>query len=110
MPVYEYACPDCGGFAALRPMKEYQNPAACPQCGGASPRALLTAPALAGLPAAQRRAHAINEQARHEPRLASRMEKNHRPGCGCCTKKSGASLTPHGEKVFPKQRPWMISH
>lgn len=110
MPVYEYACPDCGAFSSLRPMKEYQNPAACPRCGRASPRALLSAPAISALPTAQRHAHAVNEQARHAPRLASQTETRHGPGCGCCGKKSGASVTAAGEKLFPKKRPWMISH
>lgn len=110
MPIYEYACPACGGFAALRPLAEYQRPAECPQCGGAAPRATLTAPALAAMPAARRQAHAVNEQARHEPKRASRLDQKHGAGCGCCSGRSSAKLTAQGEKSFPARRPWMISH
>lgn len=110
MPVYEYLCSRCGGFTATRPMAEYRDPAPCPECRAASPRAVLSAPAYSGMPAAERIARATNERARHEPRLASQTVKRHGPGCDCCGKKSNANVTAHGEKVFTKQRPWMISH
>ena len=111
MPIYEYACVDCGTFTALRPMAEYQMPGTCPYCGNPSPRAMLTAPVIAAMPAARRKAHAANEKARHEPVLASQLEKKHGAGCSCCgVKKSAAAMTADGGKTFPSKRPWMISH
>lgn len=107
MPVYDYACADCGVFTALRPMAAYQDPLGCPDCGAEAPRVMLTAPALAGMDPTRRRAAATNERSSNEPRKAS-----HAPGCGCC---SGRGLrTPAAAagavKSFPKARPWMISH
>lgn len=113
MPVYEYLCGDCGtDFAALRPMAESGLPHACPECGADAPRALLSAPAYAGMPADQRRAHAVNERARHEPKSSKQLGHVHGPGCGC----GGGGLRTKtvtgtdGSKTFPSKRPWMISH
>ena len=46
MPTYEYACPDCGSFTAVRPMAEYSKDQACPKCGAPAPRVTLTGPGL----------------------------------------------------------------
>lgn len=112
MPVYEYACGGCGTeFTALRRMVESSLPHACPECGSAADRAMLTAPAYAGMPAASRIAHATNERAQHEPKSSSKLGHVHGAGCGCG---SGISKTtavaPDGKKSFPTKRPWMISH
>ena len=110
MPVYEYACEECGPFAALRPMAEYAEPCSCPDCGSASPRVMLTAPMLASMDAGRRTAFATNERAQNEPKST----RTHGAGCSCCSgsKKKGR-LTWHGKdgsKSFPTARPWMISH
>lgn len=114
MPIYEYECPDCGGFSASGPMALYQEPADCPGCGHASPRALLSAPAFAGMQASTRKAHAINERSAHEPRESRKTEPHkHSSSCGCGSGKIGATKTvkaPDGSKAFPSKRPWMISH
>ncbi|MFO7188168.1 MAG: zinc ribbon domain-containing protein [Pseudomonadota bacterium] len=108
MPVYEYLCAECGPFTVLRAMEERGEPHECPACLQPAPRVLLSAPALATMPAAARAAHAINERAAHEPKRA------HGPGCGCCggtPKPAGrTALSPDGRKSFPGARPWMISH
>jgi putative FmdB family regulatory protein len=108
MPTYEYACGDCGEFTALRPMAQRHEPQPCPECGAPAPRVLATAPAFAGLPAAARQAHALNERSAHEPKQSSR----HGAGCSCCSGagKSSAVRSPDGKKAFPGKRPWMISH
>lgn len=108
MPVYDYACDDCGPFTAVRPMAAYQDPCACPDCGADAPRVMLTAPALAGMDPARRIAAATNERSSHAPESS----KSHGPGCGCC---SGRKLKAPAEnaaamKSFPSARPWMISH
>ena len=116
MPIYEYDCPSCGGFTALRPMSEYRESQSCPSCGAPAPRAILSAPGLPLLGAAARRAHAVNEQSAHEPRLVSAVGRTtagkHGPGCACCKPGHSAPVR-HGRdgaKSFPTRRPWMISH
>ena len=106
MPTYDYHCATCGPFSAFRPMADYARPAGCGHCGAPSPRAYLTAPALATMNATARRGAAVNERARHEPRHSSGA---HPAGCGCC---SGQSRSPASGAVksFPGARPWMISH
>jgi putative FmdB family regulatory protein len=115
VPVYEYACAGCGDFTALRPMAAYREPQPCPGCGVPAPRVLLTAPACASMPAAERRAHAVNERSAHAPRTAVADavggRKKHGLGCACCAGSRGsATMLPSGEKTFPSKRPWMISH
>ncbi len=110
MPVYEYACAECGPFAALRPMAEYADPQSCPDCGSESPRVMLTAPMLAGMDAGRRTAFATNERSANEPKST----KKHGAGCGCCSgggKKGRLTMYgKDGSKSFPTSRPWMISH
>ena len=105
MPVYDYACSDCGTFTALRPMAAFDLPCDCPDCGAEAPRVMLTAPALAGMDPARRIAAATNERSSNEPKKS----KSHAPGCGCC---SGRTLKAPSSaaKSFPSARPWMISH
>lgn len=112
MPVYEYLCEGCGrDFALMRPMAQSGQAHACPGCGGEAQRALLSAPAVAGMAAGQRSAHAINERSAHEPKSSAQLGHRHGPGCGCG---GGLSTTtaraPDGSKHFPTKRPWMISH
>jgi putative FmdB family regulatory protein len=112
MPVYDYLCERCGAFSDMRPMVECDAPSRCPRCGRDAPRALLTAPYLAAMPAERRVAHATNERSAHAPSALSRMKASHGSGCSCC---SGRSLRAgkhgrEGAKSFPGSRPWMISH
>ncbi|HEX5372065.1 MAG TPA: zinc ribbon domain-containing protein [Aquabacterium sp.] len=118
MPTYDYACPDCGGFDALRSLAQRNEPALCPDCGTASPRVFVSAPRLACLSSSTRLAMDTNERARHEPRSSrdqgSYGRLRHPAGCGCCSTGSGrrsATVTAaNGAKTFPSKRPWMISH
>jgi putative FmdB family regulatory protein len=124
MPTYDYACPACGGFDALRSLADRNEPATCPDCGEAAPRVFVSAPRLALLDGGTRTAHATNERARHEPRRSGQSAEGgaygrlkHPTGCGCCSNGAGkqgargATLTgANGAKAFPSKRPWMISH
>ena len=105
MPVYDYACADCGAFTALRPMADFEAPCACPDCGAKAQRVILTAPALAGMDRARRIAAATNERSSSEPKSS----KSHAPGCGCCSGRK-LSAPSSAAKSFPSARPWMISH
>ena len=112
MPTYEYRCVDCGDFTASQPIAQYQQPQPCPDCGADSPRALLTAPAFAGMSSGTRHAHATNERSSHAPECSSDQKPRHSAGCGCCGagQKSNAVKAADGSKTFPTKRPWMISH
>jgi putative FmdB family regulatory protein len=113
MPTYDYACPACGGFDAIRTLAQRDRPADCPDCGAASPRVFVAAPRLALMEATTRGAHQVNERARHEPKTSRDYQRlKHPSGCGCCsTGTRGATLrAPNGNKAFPTKRPWMISH
>ena len=111
MPTYDYACPACGGFDAIRSLAARDQPSGCPDCGALSPRVLGAAPRLALMASAARTAIGVNERARHEPRRSS-DEAKHPPSCGCCKPgRRGATVTARdGSKAFPGKRPWMISH
>jgi putative FmdB family regulatory protein len=113
MPTYDYACPGCGGFDALRSVNRRDEPAACPECGAASPRVFAHAPRLALMADSTRSAIETNERARHEPKRSGDYARlKHPSGCGCCSgARRGATVTaPNGAKAFPSKRPWMISH
>jgi putative FmdB family regulatory protein len=120
MPLYDYCCATCGTFTEMRPMAEYDQPAACPECGADSPRAFITAPRLAMMSSERRVAFATNERSAHAPRSSGDFtaeragKKKHGSGCSCCSGASSgkgkAVRTADGSKVFPSKRPWMISH
>jgi len=113
MPTYDYACPGCGGFDAIRALAQRDAPAACPDCGGAAPRVFVSAPRLALMASGTRSAIATNERARHQPQSSRDYARlKHPTGCSCCsTNKRGATtIGANGNKAFPRKRPWMISH
>ncbi len=106
MPVYDYLCPDCGPFAAVRSMAEFQAPQPCEACGAPAPRAMLTAPAFFGGDPAARRAAAVNERSANAPRKG----QVHPPSCRCCSAGRQKRTEAPAAKSFPAQRPWMIGH
>ncbi|WP_188908161.1 FmdB family zinc ribbon protein [Aureimonas endophytica] len=103
MPNYDYACPTCGPFTAMRPMAEFHEPCACPTCGGMVPRAILSAPAIAGLNPIQRSAFAASE-ARTNSRES--VKAAHPAGCGCCMRGSPIpSALASTDRVFSSSGP-----
>jgi putative FmdB family regulatory protein len=102
MPAYEYNCPDCGPFTAIRPMAEFSQPQPCEGCGELAARA-LTAPALSGMDAQRRNAFATNERSANAPH-------RHSAGCGCGRPGKLKAEGVPGVKSSPSARPWMISH
>ena len=121
MPLYEYACEECGVFTALRAMSQSSLPMNCGICGCESPR-ILSAPRLAVLAKSQRDAHERNEKSAHEPRVARRSS------CGCsgahtCKSSADGTISKPAQKVNPSTgapalqmqtkktaRPWMLGH
>lgn len=138
MPVYDYKCPKHGLFHELATMAQAGDPCACPKCGTHSPRVIMIPPEVLAMAPERRKMMATNEKAVNEPiisTLDSRAEaaerrqhaiKNagkkqhgsHHQGCGCHSEHRGdrsqlkqqVVYLPDGSKVFPSQRPWMISH
>jgi putative FmdB family regulatory protein len=112
MPTYDYACPTCGPFEAVRRIAERDLPADCPLCAAAAMRAWLAAPRLADMPADQRHAMATNERSSHAPQHSSQLARQRHPaGCGCCRASTKTDPSrPQAAKSFANRRPWMISH
>ena len=135
MPVYDYKCPEHGVFNELASMEQAAAPSICPQCKALSPRILMIPPEVLAMSPAkqeQRKAMDHNEQAKHSPIIstidsraeaADRMafqkkQHKHSSRCGCSHETAGdrsklkqqVILMPDGSKIFPSQRPWMISH
>lgn len=111
MPTYDYACPACGPFSALRSMTSRNDPIACPACGTSAER-VVGVPMLTALDPTARAAHDVNERSKHAPATLDQYRARHRPGCSCCSAggKSKATVSPSGAKSFPGRRPWQISH
>ena len=77
MPRYNYECPACGGFDAMRPVEAYAEPCPCPACGAAAPRGLASARIATGA----------------APGAAIPARGGgHRAGCGCCTPALGRAM------------------
>lgn len=126
MPLYDYKCAEHGLFHELVTMENAAKPCKCPKCGSMSPRVIMIPPeVLQNAPAMKAREK--NEQAQHQPIISSvdsrqeaaeRKAHAHKHGksCGCNHEANQSSLKqqviylPDGSKVFPSQRPWMISH
>lgn len=116
MPTYDYDCPACGSFEALRRIAERDAVCACPRCCAPAPRVLAGAARLAYLSPATRQALDTNERARHAPhssRDGNYPRLAHPSGCGCCAptrRNTNTTTAANGTKMFASQRPWMISH
>ncbi|MET0950802.1 MAG: FmdB family zinc ribbon protein [Pseudomonas sp.] len=115
MPMYEFDCPCCGDFTALKPMAESGLPCACPQCGESSMRVILSAPGLSSVSGNKRRAIETNERSANAPKTVAEYQesKRHPSGCGCCAPSKTVLPTkanPHALKGKTAGRPWMISH
>ena len=76
MPMYVFACQECGSFELARPMAEASSRACCPTCQSEA-RRVFTPPRLTRLAAPMRRALETEEASAHEPRVVT--EKRGRP-------------------------------
>lgn len=134
MPVYDYKCTDHGVFHELATVEQGSQPCACPSCGKLSSRVIMIPPEVLAMAPATRKSMDRNEEARHSPIISSvdsraeatdraafakkKGHHSHHKGCGCSHETAGdrsalkqqVVFLPDGSKVFPSQRPWMISH
>ena len=71
MPLYSYACDDCGPFEGWSAMSEADQPACCPECSGTAPRAMAM-PRLSTMNGTLRKALARSEGTASEPKVVKR--------------------------------------
>ena len=114
MPLYNYECKACGPFMSFHLMDDRNTPTSCPDCRRVA-RRVVSAPNLAMMNSNTRKAHAINERSRYEPRVSdSRTGHNCGTGCGCKPSKRKPARKPDGTPALhaPRQgnRPWMLGH
>lgn len=124
MPVYDYKCDQHGLFHELETMERAAMPAPCPVCQKLSRRVIAIPSKVVQMAPERLKAMERNEKAAHEPRILtpdSAHEHHNKGQCGCHGKsghrhdthdslKQQVIYTANGEKMFPSQRPWMISH
>ncbi|MEO9653525.1 zinc ribbon domain-containing protein [Marinomonas sp. NPDC078689] len=131
MPIYDFKCTKHGLFHELVAMEKAGDAFPCPQCGVKCMPVILVAPSVLSMSPESKKAMDINDEARHSPIIStvdSRAEADDRKqfdlrkgqkasSCGCSEHRSEQNALkkqvvylPDGSKVFPSQRPWMISH
>ncbi len=104
MPNYDYRCPACGPFTAMRPMAEFRDPCACPACGAVATRTLLGAPAIAGTNLTRRSGLASSG---HGESSQSVKKATHPAGCGCCARRSPipSTISSNDDRIFSSSGP-----
>lgn len=70
MPLYVFACLECGSFEVTRPMAEASSRTCCPTCQREA-RRVFTPPRLTRLATPVRRALETEEASAHEPRVVT---------------------------------------
>ncbi len=111
MPVYDFTCAACGDFREFLLIARRNDPVPCRICSRIA-RRVIGAPNLALMNPITRKAIAVNEKSRHEPRVSTGHSCG--SGCGCGTKIRPArqSETKLGQLQGQKAtaRPWMLGH
>lgn len=133
MPLYDYKCREHGLFHELATMEMAGDPCPCPKCGVLSTRVVIIPPQILAMAKERKKRFEINEKAQHEPGVANakilsemNADKAHNVysgnSCHCNTihplqlnpnkgkLQQQLIYLPDGSKIFPSQRPWMISH
>lgn len=95
MPLYEFACEDCGPFSAWRSMSESSQPAPCPTCDASAQRILSATAGTRG--SRPRRGIPEPKLVRSQPRDPVKDKSGGGP-----LKQTGPAHN-HG-------RPWMMGH
>ena len=80
MPTYSYRCSQCGPFASVRRMAEFDLPAPCPVCASESAR-MPTVPAVLGTRCS---GSATGADPGREAASSSYGRLRHAAGCKCC--------------------------
>lgn len=131
MPLYDYKCKEHGLFHELTTMADHEKPKPCPHCGTLCSRVIVIPPEVLLMSPEKRKAKQLNEEAQHQPKTVEEHRETQarvqalRKSCGCHSHSHGSKdkdgVAPaelhqqvvymaDGSKVFPSQRPWMISH
>lgn len=80
MPTYSYRCAQCGPFAAVRRMADFDQSAPCPVCASDAVRT-LTVPALLGT---RRGSQRDGTKRDGDDDAAGYRRLTHPAGCACC--------------------------
>ena len=99
MPLYSYACEECGPFDEWAEMSDAEKAMCCPSCAAEAARMMAT-PHLSTMTSGLRRALSRSEKTASEPRVVSRK---HLAGCGCAL--CAVRTTP-----TPIERRWSLGH
>ncbi len=134
MPMYDYKCKDHGVFHDLVAMEQSGDAKACPTCKTLCARIIMIPPEVLKMSPLKRKEAEHNEKAKHEPIISTVYKREEeadrkifelRKSCNHGHKHSACNHSTHpdqsslrqqvvyladGSKVFPSQRPWMISH
>ncbi len=132
MPLYDYKCREHGVFQELAAVSQGGEPCACPQCGTLSARVIRIPPEILAMAPNQKKAKEHEERMQDGPLILTaeqhrerdqerQARARHKGGCGCSSHHAASDreisalkqqvvYLPDGSKVFPSQRPWMISH
>ena len=107
MPIYDYACNDCGPFTEWQSMSLSSKPKACPDCGRRAKRT-ISAPLIATMDPHRRIAHQRNEKSADQPEVVRKTPHDH----GACGQHSHGHSHGHGrhQHGHGPSRPWMIGH
>lgn len=100
MPLYSYACEECGPFEGWAEMSEAEKAMCCPSCAAQAGRMMAT-PHLSMMTSGLRRALTRSEKTASEPRVVSR---EHLAGCGC------ALCASRKKTATPIERRWSLGH
>ncbi len=107
MPLYEYACGNCGPFKEFQSMSRWLEPVDCPDCGTLSVRT-ISSPQISNVHPHTKIAHQRNENSADQPMVVKKKPHQHGPTCGHShghAHKHPSSTHKHGPS-----RPWMIGH
>ena len=117
MPLYNFECAECGPFLSFLTMGDRNRRVTCVTCNRKAER-VITAPSLGLMPSSRRKAHAINERSRHEPRVSRGRGHVCKSGCACgkpANRTIGKVGSTSDERPLLKSarkspRPWMLGH
>ena len=98
MPLYEYACDDCGPFEEWSTLDKAAEPCRCPDCDRMASRQ-IAAPMLAMMNGSLRNALDRADKTSSEPRVVPRQ---HLSNCGCRMCGSGGKTS--------GSRRWALGH
>ena len=107
MPLYEYECPQCGPFTAVRELAKSSHPAQCVQCGQEA-RKIFSIINFRTMAPRNRVAHERNERSAHSPHICGSGCNHHNSKVRRVGQSSDKPVLQSSTKRY--RRPWMLGH